>query len=109
MMTGPTAALLVWVCLGVGYAATVWRLARQGDDAGSVASGRTGRDDVFASGPGARQRVGDVSSAPVVSMDAGHPIPHAALIETPPLPLAPERRRIDAEARGRLFERPALR
>jgi hypothetical protein len=109
MMTGPTAALLVWVCLGAGYAAAVWRLAHQGDDGDSTASGQPDRGIVAAIGPGARHAVGEVSSAPVVSMEAARRIPHAALIQTPPLPLAPERGRVDAKTRGGLFEGRALR
>jgi hypothetical protein len=105
-MTGPTAALLVWILLGLSYAAAVWRLAHQGDDDRPSASGHM---DPGVVDPTGRRIIGIVSSAAVGRTSAARAIPHAALVEPPALAFAPQRRRVDSKARGRLFERRALR
>jgi len=105
-MSGPTSALLVWVLLGLGYVAAVWRLAHQGDDGAPSARGQMSPS--VATVPG-RRVIGVVSSATVGPAGATRTIPHAALVETPALALAPERGRVDAKARGRFLERRALR
>lgn len=104
-MTGPTSALLVWILLGLSYAVAVWRLAHQGDDDGPSASGQM---DPGVVDPTGRRTIGIVSSRRQAG-ECGSGDPHAALVEPPALAFAPQRRRVDAKARGRLFERRALR
>ncbi len=85
--------LAVWLALVIAYVATVVRMSRE--------TGRAAKADDAALPPRGPTSIDVRAARRRRDVDV-------ALLEPPPLALAPQRRRVDAEAGGGLLERRRL-